>query len=122
MNFPDVVAAMAGIPARSVVLDGEIVALEENGRPSFQALQNSRSFGHGCTVCFYAFDLLHLDGHSLLHLDLEVRKALLRELIQNTNIRCSETFNVDPQVLLKHAKKFRLEGIIVKRSDSKYES
>src|SRR5947207_2124742 len=62
-QFPDVVRAAARVHAASAVLDGEIVALDGGGRPSFQALHHAET--QGLTIVYYVFDLLHLEGRDL---------------------------------------------------------
>src|SRR4029077_7531174 len=76
-RFPDIVNAMKNLPVRECVIDGEIVALDEEGRSSFQLLQALEMEGRKSPLRFYVFDLLQLDGKSLLQLPLEERKQLL---------------------------------------------
>ena len=63
-NYPGIVRAAAKVRASSAILDGEVVALDANGRPSFQALQH-RSAHPSYSIAYYAFDLLELDGRDL---------------------------------------------------------
>lgn len=121
LHFPQVAAAVGQLAAESVVLDGEIVALDQRGRPSFQALQNPRFVGRGCPICLYAFDLLHLDGHSLRGVALETRKQMLAELVRGSLVRHSENFETEPELLLEQIREFQLEGIVAKRKGSSYE-
>src|SRR5687767_10981726 len=74
--YPGVVTAASRLNAETAVIDGEVVAVDANGRPSFQALQH-RAGHRGHTVVFYAFDVLHLDGDDLTRLPLEERRARL---------------------------------------------
>jgi ATP-dependent DNA ligase len=74
LKYPNVCAAVGQLAAESVVLDCELVALEQNGRPSFQALQNSSSKDR--SICLYAFDVLHLNGYNLRALPFETRKQI----------------------------------------------
>ena len=75
-RFPEVVDALASLEG-DFVLDGELVALDPQGRPSFQLLQNNLS--RSLPVYFYAFDLLNRDGELLIDLPIERRRELLRE-------------------------------------------
>src|SRR5687767_16024329 len=68
--YPSIAAASARLKAETVIVDGEIVAVDAKGQPSFQALQN-RSSHPKHTIVFYAFDLLHRDGRDLTSLPLE---------------------------------------------------
>jgi bifunctional non-homologous end joining protein LigD len=120
-RFPSVARALAKLPDDTVV-DGEIVALDESGRPSFNVLQN---YKHSDTpLQFYAFDLLHLAGRNLCDRPLDERRELLRTKVMPRmadQIRFSESFEASPADLISAAKKQGLEGIIAKRRDSLYE-
>jgi bifunctional non-homologous end joining protein LigD len=98
------------------VVDGEVCALDEQGRASFSAMQQ----GNGPLV-YYAFDLLELDGEPLVELPLTERQARLAKLLdkRNRTVRISETFD-DGDALYEAAKQQELEGIMAKRADSKY--
>jgi bifunctional non-homologous end joining protein LigD len=78
-RFPDIVEAIETLPVRECVIDGEVVALDEEGRSSFQLLQGLEMEGRKNPVYFYAFDLLQVDGKSLLNLPLEARKMFSKE-------------------------------------------
>jgi bifunctional non-homologous end joining protein LigD len=76
LKFPSIARAATGLKADRLALDGEIVALAPNGRPSFQALQHGAQIGY--QIAFYTFDVLHLDGTDLGGRPLtERRRALL---------------------------------------------
>src|SRR6185437_8718638 len=77
--YPGVAAAALKLRADQAVVDGEIVALDESGRPAFQALQHRTSHPHH-HIAFYAFDVLHLDGRDMTGEPIEKRRALLPEL------------------------------------------
>ncbi len=79
-RFPNVVAALRELPG-SFTLDGEIVALDEQGRPSFQLLQNNVS--RPLEVFYYVFDLLHHDGEHLMRLPIERRRELLKQMLSS---------------------------------------
>src|SRR5688500_1111138 len=88
-DYPMVVDAIASLPADVALLDGEVVSLDKEGRPSFQGLQNRASVGRGHTVVYYAFDLLNLEGRNLQALPLEDRKANLASLLEGSKVRFS---------------------------------
>src|SRR5215472_4152922 len=78
--YPGIAAAALRLNAAQVLVDGEIVALAEDGRPSFQALQH-RSAHPRHLIVFYAFDVLHLDGRSLMGQPLLRRRACLTKIV-----------------------------------------
>lgn len=114
------------VQATSAILDGEIVALDEQGRPSFSLMQQrmSNEEAHrrtGIPVAYYAFDLLYLDGYSLLRVDLEKRKQLLQSILnKNPLLRFSDHFAGDGIALYEAAKQRGLEGIVAKQRQSCY--
>jgi bifunctional non-homologous end joining protein LigD len=122
-KFPEVADSIAALDAKEFILDGEIVALDEKGRPSFQLLQAREMGQERPPLFYYVFDLLHLDGEDLLHLPLRDRKARLKSLLQDPPgvIRYSGSLGTDAKQLLKKVRKLGLEGLIEKRSDSVYE-
>jgi len=85
-RFPKVVDALASLGG-DFVLDGELVAIDPQGRPSFQLLQNNQS--QTLPVYFYAFDLLNRDGEALVSLAIERRRELLERLLGTPKIRCA---------------------------------
>jgi bifunctional non-homologous end joining protein LigD len=121
-EFPEITDALAPLRADSALIDGEIVALDAEGRPSFQLLQQ-RGTGRRPRLIFYAFDLLHLDGAALLDEKLELRQQRLGELLRKLRgpVKISPTFEVDPATLLTEVRQRGLEGIIAKRRGSNYE-
>ena len=122
-RFPEIVEAIKALPARECVIDGEVVALDEEGRSSFQLLQAREMEGRKTPVYFYAFDLLQLDGKSLLSLPLEARKNVLEKLCADARdpIRYSGAIGGDAKRLLEEVKRRGLEGIIGKQRNSVYE-
>jgi bifunctional non-homologous end joining protein LigD len=122
-RFPEVVDAVKQLPAQECVLDGEIVALDEEGRSSFQLLQARELEGKKSPVYFYVFDLLQLDGKNLTSLPLDQRKILLQKVSVEAGepIRFSGEIGGDATVLLKEVKRRGLEGIIGKQRHSVYE-
>lgn len=123
-KFPDLTADLASLNISDAILDGEIVALDENGRSSFQTLQAALMGDELPPLHYYAFDLLRLDGHDLRAEPLEKRKDLLHEVLQGApdSIRFSDSLGRNYTHLSKQARKLGLEGLIGKRPDSTYES
>src|SRR5216117_1254336 len=123
-RFPEIIEAIKTLPARECVIDGEVVALDEEGRSSFQLLQAREMERRKTPVYFYAFDLLQLDGESLLSLPLEARKNVLEKLCADAGdpIRYSGNIGREAKPLLEEVKRRGLEGIIGKQPNSVYES
>ena len=122
-RFPEIVEATKILPVRECVIDGEVVALDEEGRSSFQLLQAREMEGRRSPVYFYAFDLLQIDGKNLLSLPLEARKSVLEKLCAGSGdpIRYSGAIGGDAEQLLGEVKRRGLEGIIGKQRNSVYE-
>jgi bifunctional non-homologous end joining protein LigD len=112
-------AAGLGLRADSAVVDGEIVAVDASGHPSFQALQH-RGAHPGHSVLFYAFDLLHLDGTALTALRLEERRARLPGVLGASGILFSEELSGSADQVIEAVRALGLEGVIAKRRDSRY--
>jgi bifunctional non-homologous end joining protein LigD len=124
-RFPNVAAAVATLPVRTALLDGEVVVEDEKGVSSFSGLQAALEAGEGDAYIYYVFDLLHLDGRDLTGLPLVERKAALARLVGKGGhgpIRYSEHFEDDGPVVLRHASRMSLEGIVSKRKDAPYRS
>jgi bifunctional non-homologous end joining protein LigD len=102
------------------MIDGEVVAIDESGRVSFNALQHSRMRAH---TQLYVFDLLVHRGRNVMHLPLETRRALLADALGKVHypVIQSRSFDVRPGDLVKAAKELGLEGVIAKRKGSFYE-
>lgn len=119
--YPNVAAAAARLKAGQAVIDGEIVALAPDGRPSFQALQH-RSSHPGHRVVFYAFDLLHLEGSNLMGEPLRLRRARLAELLGDAaEIRLLAELPGSAAVIVQAVRAAGLEGVIGKRRESIYQ-
>jgi len=103
------------------VVDGEIVVLDEHGKPDFGSLQNWRSEADGQLI-YYVFDLMWIDGYDLTGTPLTERRELLSQKLPgaDTIIRMSETFGSSASDLLDAVGKMGLEGIMAKRKDSLY--
>src|SRR5436309_2208867 len=123
-RFPEIVEAIKNLPAGECVIDGEVVALDEKGRSSFQLLQAREMEGRKSPVYFYAFDLLQLDGKNLVGLPVDARKNVLEKLCADAGdpIRYSGAIGGDATRLLEEVKRRGLEGIIGKQRNSVYES
>jgi DNA ligase D-like protein (predicted ligase) len=119
-KFPYIVEALAGLPAGTVV-DGELVGLDENGRPDFNLLQNFR--GGASRIYYYIFDLLCCEDRDLTRLPLVERRALLTSLvtIRDKRIRISDYIEAGAGEVLAAVREQHLEGIVGKRRDSIYE-
>jgi bifunctional non-homologous end joining protein LigD len=120
-QFPRIARACERLQAETLI-DGEIVAVDDAGRVSFNLLQHHRSKAHA--IQFYAFDLLIYRGKSLLQVPLEIRRQLLNEAINKVPdpIRLSESVEAAPADLIHAAKEHGFEGIVAKRKESVYES
>ena len=104
------------------VVDGEIVALNKEGKHDFNTLQNWTGPADG-ELLYYVFDLLWLDGHDVTGLPLEQRRTLLQERLPDEGkgvIRFSENFNNTASELLEAVEKMGMEGIIAKKTGSFY--
>ncbi|MEX0799789.1 MAG: non-homologous end-joining DNA ligase [Dehalococcoidia bacterium] len=129
--YPLLAEELSTQPAGALVLDGEIVALDEQGRPSFELLQGRigltrpedvRRAEAEAPVLFYGFDILHLDGYDLVSVPLEGRRALLeRVLLPTERIRLLEAFEEDGVTAYRAAVELGLEGVVAKRRSSVYE-
>ncbi len=122
-RFPEVVRSCKGIKADECVIDGEVVALDDKGRSSFQLLQRGELEGKDAPLVFYVFDLLQLNGRSTMSLPLFQRKDLLARLLPGSDdaIRFSGELGGSPRQLLAEIKRLGLEGIVGKQRDSVYE-
>ncbi|HYR21620.1 MAG TPA: non-homologous end-joining DNA ligase [Chthoniobacterales bacterium] len=122
-RFPEIAEAVKSLPVRECVVDGEVVALDEEGRSSFQLLQALEMEGRKAPLRFYIFDLLQLNGKSLLGLPLEQRKQVLVKICEDLGdpIRYSGEISGDVKSLLAEVKRRGLEGLIGKQRNSVYE-
>ncbi len=123
-KFPEVMESVAKVKAENAIIDGEIVALDEKGRSSFQLLQAYDIGQERPPIYFYAFDLLQLNGKDLLKSPLEERRALLGKLLKKPSgvLRLSPDLGDDAAPLLEQARGLGLEGLIGKRAGSLYEA
>ncbi|MBA2433951.1 MAG: ATP-dependent DNA ligase [Chthoniobacterales bacterium] len=123
-KFPEIAEALGALPCEECVIDGEVVALDEEGRSSFQLLQAREMEGYDSPLSYYVFDLLQLEGKNLTCFPFTTRKEMLRQLSagQGEPIRFSGELGDDPEALLAEVERRGLEGIIGKRADSVYEA
>ena len=122
-KFPEVVKALKKLPGKDAILDGEIAALDEEGRSSFQLLQARELSGERPPIFYYVFDLIELDGKDLTAIPLLKRKAMAKALLARLpdTVRFSASIEADSDRILNAMKARGLEGVIAKRKDSKYE-
>ncbi len=120
-RLPSVAQAVAALPAETLMVDGELVALQPDGLSSFPDLQAALSEGRDNTLHFYLFDVLHRNGWDLRPLSLTVRKEVLRELVPQPDlIRVSDHLEGITDQVRRTACSMGLEGIICKRADAPY--
>jgi len=119
-RFPAIAAAFAEVPDETII-DGEIVAMDESGRPSFSRLQNFSA--NADAITFYAFDMPMWKGEDLRTHPLDKRRALLRTkaMPKMPTIRFSESFPANGEKMISAVRSQGLEGIVAKRRDSLYE-
>ncbi|MGV6874167.1 DNA ligase D [Pseudochelatococcus sp. B33] len=117
-----VVSALQELPVGTAIIDGELVVETDSGASDFSALQADLSEGRTDRSVFYAFDLLYLDGYDLRALPLVERKALLERVVADDGgmIRSSGHFDESGTLVLRHACRLSLEGIVSKRRDAPY--
>jgi bifunctional non-homologous end joining protein LigD len=122
-KFAEVMDALAMLEVQDAILDGEVVALDDKGRSSFQLLQAFEMGQERPPIFFYAFDLLRLNGKNLFDVPIETRKSKLEELLKEApgTIRFSASLGTNAEKLLEQARQFGLEGLIGKRVGSHYE-
>ena len=119
--------AKEGHALPDALIDGEIVALDENGAPDFSALQAAISDGKTDNLIFFAFDLMFADGEDLRRLPLIERKARLKQLLaarkgKSKSLRYVEHFESNGSDIMESARKLSLEGIVSKKLSATYQS
>lgn len=130
-RYPEVRQIGRALGSRELLLDGELVAFGDDGRPSFERLQRRmhvaseaavRRAARATPVTYLAFDVLHADGRSLLDVPYEERRALLESLgLDGPAWKAPRYHRVDGRALLAATREQGLEGIVAKRLDSRYE-
>jgi bifunctional non-homologous end joining protein LigD len=119
-RFPAIEQAARELGPATMIIDGEAVVLDDEGRSDFGLLQQSlgasgkKQRTEASNAIFYAFDLLYLDGHDLRGVEYRSRRHLLEDTVKGPGggIRLWETLDADPAVLLEHACRLNLEGIV----------
>src|SRR5687767_2101101 len=121
VRYPGVVKALASMPDNTVI-DGEVIALDQDGRPSFNALQN---YGSAVApVLYYVFDVMILAGRDVMREPLEKRRHLLEKNVLpklTEPIRYASSLDADVPVLIQSVKAHGFEGLVAKRRNSVYE-
>ncbi|CAG1014740.1 MAG: DNA ligase D [Rhizobiaceae bacterium] len=115
-------AALAALSVDTGIIDGELVVEAAGGASDFAALQADLSEGRSDRFRFYAFDLLYLDGYDLRGCALVDRKAALKALLDGANrvVAYSEHFDEEGEIILRHACRLSLEGVVSKVRTGKY--
>jgi bifunctional non-homologous end joining protein LigD len=131
-TYPGIVAALRQQPAASAILDGEIVAIDASGRPSFELLQQRMNLQDAgaiavaereIVVVFFVFDLIHLDGYNLQRVALrDRRETLARVILRAPQLSQVAVIPAAPDDAFEAAVAAGFEGIIAKRDDSRYEA
>ena len=115
-KFPQIAEALDSLPAGTVI-DGELVALNAEGKPDFNQMQNYKSAE---LLVYFVFDILMHEGRSLLDLPLTERRKIMRDMVKpNQCIQIVEV-STSAEDIIRFVKEHHLEGVIAKRADSKY--
>ena len=117
-EYPQLKALAADLAEHHVTLDGEVVALDEAGVPNFGLMQNR---ARSTRIEFWAFDILQLDGRSLLRAKYSDRRKLLETLAKGGGLIVPEQLGGDGPEALEHARAKRWEGVVAKKRDSTYQ-
>ena len=119
-RFPTVASALSHALPNGSVVDGELVALGPDGKPSFSLIQNSAT--SAATFVFFAFDLMRLDGEELILKPLSERRDLMRNWLMTSDaVQLSESFQIPAEQMLASVREHGLEGVVAKRLSSCYE-
>ncbi|MDF3864082.1 DNA ligase D [Pseudomonas denitrificans (nom. rej.)] len=122
-KLPELSKALAALDVQSAWLDGEILVMDEEGRPDFQRLQNAFDANVSKPIHYTLFDLIWLDGVDYRGKPLEERRQALQRVLRGNkddSLRYSEDFTDDPRSILDSACRLGLEGLIGKRAGSTY--
>jgi DNA ligase D-like protein (predicted ligase) len=119
-RFPQIAEALGDLPTDTVI-DGEVVALDESGRPDFHRLQHFTA--EASRIQYFVFDLLILKGQDLTKLPLAERRELLKSIkLRSGRIRISEQFDISAADMVSAVRQQHLEGVVAKRKHSLYEA
>ena len=125
-RMPDIADAAARLNVTSAILDGEAVALDDRGVSDFAALQAAFHEGTQQYITYFAFDILHLDGHNLRNLPLSKRREILAAVLpgkgSDSPLQLSENLEADGKEVFKKACALGAEGIVSKLATAKYTS
>jgi bifunctional non-homologous end joining protein LigD len=122
LRYPSIAKALAGVPNETVI-DGEVVALDSSGRPSFNTLQNFGS--SAASLLFYAFDVPILAGRNVQSEPLDIRREFLRTKVLSKleePIRYSASLEASLSILIRSAREQGFEGLVAKQRESLYEA
>lgn len=117
-EYPQLRSLAEALPDHRAVFDGELVALDESGVPSLAAMQNR---GRGGRVEFWAFDLVYLDGRSLLRAAYRDRRRLLETLAHGVELVVPELLDGDGAEVLERSRAHGWEGVVAKKWGAKYQ-
>ena len=122
LKFPQAQAIPGFINAETAILDGELIAIDKSGTPSFQLLQNAaQSISQGAQLVYYVFDLLYYNGSDFRKRPLIERKEMLQSIIRpNEFLKYCDHIIEKGEQLYKEAERSGLEGIMAKRMQSPY--
>jgi len=120
-QYPYLIEALGDLPEDTVV-DGEVVALDDSGRPTFNLLQSFRN--EASRIRYFVFDLLVYKGRDLTRLPLIERRDIMRSALEfrSPRIRISDSFEASSKDMLHAVREQHLEGVIAKRKDSPYDA
>jgi bifunctional non-homologous end joining protein LigD len=119
-DFLAVAGAVRSVNVDTALIDGEIVALDLKGCPSFQALQNRASVGSKWQIVYYAFDLLNFEGEDWTKKPLHERKQKLRGILEGSPVRYNANLSGSAEEIVRTIESAGLEGVIAKERDSHY--
>ena len=120
-QYPYILEALSDLPENTIV-DGEIVALDDAGRPNFNLLQHSRS--QASRICYFVFDLLIYKSRDLTRLTFIQRREIMNSVLKCTSprIRMTQHFETSAEKMVRAARDQGLEGVVAKRKDGRYEA
>ena len=123
-SFPHLLQGVEKLNVKDAIFDGEIVALDEEGKSHFQRLQNSLKSKMDSHLIYYIFDIMYLNGKDLRKLPFSERKEILKQAMKGApkNIVMSEHFETDAADFFAVSCEHQLEGIISKQADAPYSS
>jgi bifunctional non-homologous end joining protein LigD len=120
-QYPYIIEALSDLPENTVV-DGEVVALDDTGRPHFNSLQHSRS--QASRICYFVFDLLVYQNRDLTRLPFVERRRIMSLVLKfgSPRIRMAQHFETSTEEMVRAVRQQGLEGVVAKRKDSRYEA